>query len=52
MGEISDQNVFFSKHDVSVYKNVVGIYQSIQNQKFCIGSKKDKNDLIQKDEIW
>ena len=37
IGEILDPDSFFSKFCVFIYKNVVKIQQSIQNQSFRIG---------------
>ena len=47
-GRISDQCAFFLKFCVFHYKKCCN--NSISNQTFRVGSEKDKNDLIQKDE--
>ena len=43
--------MLFARFCVFLYKNVVRIRQSIQNQPFRVGLQNDKNDSIQKDEI-
>ena len=46
-----DQDAFLSRLCVFLYKNVVKIQQSIQNQAFRVRLRNDKEALIQTDEI-
>ena len=49
--EVLDQNAFFYRFCVFLYKNVVRIQQSIQKWAFRIRLENDKKALIQTDEI-